>query len=218
MRIKLQAKILEKENKSKTNYNHEVYAMILANIDSDKAKNIHAKKRFKRLFTFSDLYINENQIHIYISGDDVLIKNFINNIIFNQIVRIGDMVVAVTNITPLDNELSGKEKYKFKTNFIINDKKDGKVHLSDDMEYIKKRISQIINDKHNEINGTTVKEMLNVDIVKCKHIYTKYKNHHINSYKAIVEVSGNLELINTLYNVGIGENTATGHGFVWEVI
>lgn len=218
MRIKISGNIVENDNPNKTNYNHEIYSMILTNISTERAKRIHEKRRFKRLFTFSDVYINKDKLHLYISGQDELIKDFINNIMFNQMVRIGDKVVVITSIEPLENQLKEKECYTFKTKFIVNEKEDDKVCLSKDEEYIKKRISDIIRDKYNETNGSNINDNLNVKIIKTRHTYTKYKDHHLNSYKATLQVSGNKDLINLMYNLGVGENTASGHGFVWEVV
>lgn len=217
MRIKISGNIVENDNPNKTNYNHEIYSMILTNISTERAKRIHEKKRFKRLFTFSDVYINKDKLHLYISGHDELIKDFINNIMFNQMVRIGDKVVVITSIEPLENQLKEKECYIFKTKFIVNEKENDKVCLSKDEEYIKKRISDIIRDKYNEMNNSSINDNLNVKIIKVRHTYTKYKDHHLNSYKAMLQISGNKDLINLMYNLGVGENTASGHGFVWEV-
>jgi len=217
MRIKVTGNIIEDEKTIRGNYNHEIYSMILSNLNTKTSKEIHKKERFKRLFTFSDLYIDEGIVHLYISGKDELIKDFIDNIVFNQIVKIGDKVIVITNITPIQSELEEKDYYIFKTKFIVNEKENNKVCLSKNNEYIKRRISEIINDKYEDMYGVRLDLGLDVELLKMKHVYTNYKNHHLNSYKALIKVSGNLKLINALYNLGIGENTASGHGFVWEV-
>lgn len=215
MRIKLLGKIIENSNKQKTNYNHEIYSMILSNISTDRATEIHTKKRFKRLFTFSNLYLNKDEVHFYISGEDTLIKDFINGIMFNQMIRIGDKVIYVNNIEQLGDKLN-KDNIVIKTNFIINEMENGKVCLSKDKKYIENRIYQIAKDKYNEIYNKDCDRLI-VDILSMNHKYTKYKNHHINYYRGVIKLSGDKELINLIYNVGIGENTASGHGFVWEV-
>lgn len=215
MRIKLSGKIIENSNKQKTNYNHEIYSMILSNISTSRATEIHTKKRFKRLFTFSNLYLNRDEVHFYISGEDTLIKDFINGIMFNQMIRIGDKVIYVKNIEQLENKLD-KDSVIIKTDFIVNEMENGKVCLSKDKKYIENRIYQIAKDKYNEIYNKDCDGLI-VDILSMNHKYTKYKNHHINYYRSIIKLSGDKELINLIYNVGIGENTASGHGFVWEV-
>jgi len=217
MRINLQGTIIEGQSSIKTNYNHEMYSMILTNISTERANYIHEKKRFKRLFTFSNLYISDNKVHFYVSGQDELIKDFINCIMFNQMVRVGDRVISITNIEPMKNSLETKKEYIFKSNFIVNQKENDRVCLSKDMGYVMKRISDIVKDKYKEIYKEEINENLNVEILNSKQKYTKYKDHHLNSYQATLKVRGNKKLIDLLYNVGIGENTASGHGFVWEV-
>lgn len=209
--------LIENINPKKTNYNHEIYSMFITNVSMERAKRIHEKKRFKRLFTFSNLYIKDNEIHFYVSGQDEIIKDFINCIMFNQIVRIGDKVVTITNIEPLVNKLNEKQEYILKSNFIVNEMENGKVCLSKNKDYITRRISEIIKDKYKEIYQEDIQSNLEVEILKYKHKYTKYKDHHLNSYDSILKVRGDKRLIDLLYNVGVGENTASGHGFVWEV-
>lgn len=217
MRIKLQGVVIEGQSSNKINYNHEMYSMILTNINTERAKRIHEKKKFKRLFTFSSLYIIDNRVHFYVSGQDELIKDFINCIMFNQIIRIGNRVINITNIEPLQNKLNEKQEYIFKSNFIVNEMENGKVCLSKDKEYIIKRISDIAKDKYKEIYNEDIKNELNIEIINAKHKYTKYKDHHLNSYQTTLKVNGDKRLIDLIYNLGIGENTASGHGFVWEV-
>ncbi|MEX0083011.1 CRISPR-associated endoribonuclease Cas6 [Clostridium butyricum] len=217
MRVKIIGNIIQKNNNGKTNYNHEIYSMILTNISVERAKRIHSREKFKRLFTFTNLYRENNSIHLYISGEDSLIKDFVNCLMFNQIVRIGDIVVNITNIQPMQNSLIEKEIYTFKSNFVINDMKNGKVHLTEDMNYLKQRIKEVAISKFNEVNNCFKDFDINIDLVDMKHKYTKYKNHHINYYNAKFKLTGEKDLIDFIYNVGIGENTATGHGFMWEV-
>lgn len=217
MRLKITGKIIEESNMNKISFNHEMYSMFLTNISTERAKRIHEKKRFKRLFTFSNLYIVEKNAHFYVSGQDELIKDFINCIMFNQIIRIGDKVINITNIEPLKNKLDDKQEYLFKSNFIVNEMENNKVCLSKNNDYIVKRISQIAKDKYKEIYDEEINTDINVEIVKSKHKYTRYKNHYLNSYNSILKIKGDKRLVDLIYNIGVGENTASGHGFVWEV-
>lgn len=217
MRLKIEGTIIEGVFNASTNYKHEMYSMVLNNLSTNRAKYLHNKERFKRLYTFSNICKNNNSIHFYASGQDEIIKDLINNLLFNRMIRIGDIVLCLTNISPLNDKLDKKDFYTFKTNFIVNQKINNKNCLSTDFEYIKRRIGEIATDKHNEINNCNLVNDLKVEIISCKKTYTKYKNTHINSYKSRIKITGNQEIINTIFNVGIGENTATGHGFVWEV-
>lgn len=214
MRLLLQGEIIENGNPNKTNYNHEMYGMILTNISTTRAKKIHTKARFKRLFTFSNLYVVNRQAHFYISGEDELIQDFINCIMLNQLVRIGDKVISINNITPLKTKLNANSAI-IKSDFIINEMDNGKVCLSTNLDYISKRIVQIAIDKYKEIYGDELSE-LKAEILKTNKKYTKYKDHHLNSYKGLIKLEGDSRLIDLIYNVGLGENTASGHGFVWE--
>lgn len=217
MRIKVEGEIFENYQTENTRFNHEIYSMILNNLSTDLAKKIHEKKRFKRLFSFTTLYIEGNKAHLYICGEDNLIKDFINNIIKNQVVRIGEIVMSITDIRLLQNELKESENYKFKGNLIVNDKLNGKVHLSENLDYIKTRINQILKDKYYQIYNEKINDNLEIDFDTIERKYVKYKNHHLNSYNVRFNVKGNNKLVNLMYNVGIGENTASGHGFIWRI-
>lgn len=217
MRAKIIGQLIENVNTNKTNYNHEMYSMILANIDTKRASKLHAKTKFKRLFTFTNLYIKNNMAHFYISGEDDFIKDFINGIMRSQLIKIGDKVLNITSIQDISSEIKEKEEYYLKTRFIVNEMENGKVCLSKNKEYIQKRIFEIIKSKYEEIYSTEINEEIKVNLITMNKKFTKYKNHHINSYESVIKIQGSNRLVNLLYNVGIGENTATGHGFVWEV-
>lgn len=216
MRLKIEGNIIEKTKLNKTNYKHEIYSMILNNLDTIRAEKIHQNKKFYRLFTFSNLYINKNKLHFYIGGEDSLITDFINHVMFNQLIRIDDIVVKIINIQPLNN-LPEKKEYKFKTDIIINISKDNKCVLSNNLDYISDRINIIAKNKYKEIYNEEIRDNINVEFLETKKQFNKYKNHHINSWKSIIKITGNHKLINLIYNVGIGENTGSGHGFMWEV-
>lgn len=217
MRLKLIGKIIEDLDKDNTSLNHETYSMILANINTKMAKRLHTKDRFKRLFTFSRVYINGDSLHLYISGEDNLMKDFINYLMFNQMIRIGNKVILINAINPLKNKVNEKELYTFKANLIVNEKENGKVCLSKDFDYIRKRINEIATDKYKEIYHKDPEGSIETTIIQAKKTYTRYKNHYLNSWKMIFNLKGDYELINLIYNVGIGENTASGHGLMWEV-
>ena len=217
MRCKIEGKIIEQFDPSKTSLNHETYSMILSNVNTERAKQIHCKKRFKRLFTFSRIFINGDKIHLYVSGEDEFLKEFINYILCNQIIRIGDKVISVTNLQPLNNKLAKKDEYIFKRNIIVNEKENGKVCLSKDFDYIKRRINEIAKAKYTDVYGKENEQNIEVEILKSKQRYIRYKDHHLNSYDMVYKIKGNYDLINLIYNVGCGENTASGHGLMWEV-
>lgn len=224
MRIVVYGNIIENNQINfSTNFNHQIYSTFLNNINIETAKRLHKKGkegRFKRLFTFSTLYIKDSNVHFYVAGEDNLIKDFINNIVKNQIINIDNIIINVTKIDQLEN-LKEKESYNFKTDFIVNERQNGlkgKACLSKDFDYIKERINQIAKDKYKDIYGEDIEENINVKFLDCKKVYTTYKNFHLNSYKAKVQLSGSFKLINLIYQVGLGENTSSGHGFCWEMV
>lgn len=217
MRVKVIGNIIENRDPSKSNYNHEIYGMILANINTDKAKEIHTKKRFKRLFTFTPLYIKEGKAHLYISGEDTLIKDFINGIISNQLIRIGGKVINITSVEDIGCKVKEKDNYYFRSKLIVNEMENGKVCLSKNKEYIERRLAKIAKDKFSEIKGNPLDKDIKVEIITFTKRYCKYKNHHINYYDTVLKIKGSNEIVNLIYDVGLGENTATGHGFAWEV-
>lgn len=217
MRIKVTGLIIENNDVNKTNYNHEVYSMILSNLNIERAKRIHTKTKFKRLFTFTQPYINNDKVHFYLAGEEELIKDFINGIIRNQLIKIGGKVINIISVNELDNKVKVKEEYYFKSKFIVNEMENGKVCLSNNKKYIEERINRIAKDKYKDLYNEEIKDNLSVEILSMNRKFNKYKNHHINCYDSVVKIKGNNKLVNVIYNVGMGENTASGHGFMWEV-
>lgn len=213
MRIKVEGRIIEKTS-NKTNYTHSTYSMILNNLTPDSAKLMHKKVKRFRFLTFTNIFIMEDKAHFYVAGEDDLINDFIAHLSFNQIVRIGDMVLNVINISPL-SKLKEKEQYLFKTKLIINVNVNGKTTLCDDLSIVKERIIKNTLTKANKmgIKGN----FRDLEIINPKRNIEKYKNGHINSWKCRVRLDCDYEVANLVYNVGVGENTATGHGFLWEV-
>ena len=93
MRIKVSGDIISKTDQNKTNYNHGIYSMFIAKLDEPLSSDIHNQNSKEyRLFTFSNVYIKDDKFHLYISGADYIILNFIKNIeknnIENPIIRI----------------------------------------------------------------------------------------------------------------------------------
>ena len=109
------------------------------------------------------------------------------------------------------------EKLKFKGRIIVNEIKDGEVTLSTDMNFIAKRIPQIIRDKFRQIHGFYPEDTFNVDIISLNKKFCKYKDQYLYSYNMIFTARGSSELIKLMYQLGAGENTASGHGFLWQI-
>jgi len=216
MRLNIKGEIIEKVKPNKTNYKHETYSMILNNLTTEKAQQIHTREKFYRLFTFSNLYINKNKLHFYIGGENKLIDDFIKHIMFNQLIRIDDMVIKITDVIPLE-DLPKRKEYKFKTDLIVNISKDGKCVLSNDLDYVAERLNIIAKNKYKALYGEEINDDIKVEFIEVKKQFDKYKNHHVNSWKSIFKINGSYDLIKLIYNVGIGENTSSGHGFIWEV-
>ena len=219
MRIRIQGEIIEKANLQKWNYTHGIYSMIMNHFPYQVAEKFHKKHKFIRLLTFSDIYFtpfdsNPGAIHFYVAGQDSLINEFVENVSKSILVRIEDMVVAIRKITPLP-PLIQKEKYLFKSRVIINISKDGKTLLLDDIPAVEERLRRNAIKKANllgkdgDITFRLINPIKNVE---------QYKNGHIFSWKCKLEVQGDYDVVNTIYEVGCGENTATGHGFLFEVL
>lgn len=224
MRVKIKGKIIEKNKPQKTNYSHEIYSMILNNLSVDNAKILHnSKGKVFKLLTFTNICINKDEdsksdiLHFYVSGNDDLIKDLIKHLEFNQICKIDDITLIIQKIELLSNlqKKNNNDTYKFKSKLIINIFKDNKNQLADDFEYIQERLKTNALKKAEILNINNNGE-INFKIINPKISVERYKAGHIKSWKCQLEVKGDYELINLIYNVGVGENTATGHGFLWE--
>ncbi|WP_027409655.1 CRISPR-associated endoribonuclease Cas6 [Anoxybacteroides tepidamans] len=219
MRIKIQGDIVEKTNLEKWNYTHGIYSMIMNHLPHKTAEKFHKKHKFIRLLTFSDIYFtplysNQGTIHFYVAGEDSLIYEFVEAVSKSILVRIEDMVVAIRKIIPLSS-LTKKEKYLFKSKVIINISRNGKTLLLDDIPEVEERLRKNAIHKANllgkdgDIKFQLINPVKNVE---------QYKNGHIFSWKCKLEVQGDYDVVSTIYEVGCGENTATGHGFLFEVL
>lgn len=215
MRIKIEAKILSKAS-DLMSYNHEMYSMIVENLSKDIAEKNHAKEKFLRTFTFSGPFLDNKKVHFYMSGEDSIIRNFLSNIINKESFRIGNIDCKLLSILYLD-AVNFNEKLKFKGRIIVNEIKDGEVTLSTDMNFIAKRIPQIIRDKFRQIHGFYPEDTFNVDIISLNKKFCRYKDQYLYSYNMIFTARGSSELIKLMYQLGAGENTASGHGFLWQI-
>lgn len=214
MRLKISGEIISKTNINKSNYHHGIYAMILDNLGDQISNQIHNQhSKEYRLFTFSNIYINQHKFHFYISGADYIINNFIENIEKNNIVRVEDMILSI-NKASLCKELIKKDRYLFKGKIIVTEILNRKKRLltSDEDINNKLKINSQGKLKYMGIDGD-----IQFDILKKTIKTSKYRhNAHINSYEVLLLVSGDYDAIKTIYNVGVGENTASGHGLLWE--
>ena len=215
MRIKVLGDIISKTDQNKTNYNHGIYSMFIAKLDEPLSSNIHNQNSKEyRLFTFSNVYIKDDKFHLYISGADYIILNFINNIEKNNIVRIEDMVLVIKKIVPC-KELIKKDRYLLKGRIIATEVIDGKKKLLTENKDINEKLKKVSEGKLkvSNINGN-----IEFDVLKKTLKTSRYKaGIHIKSYDVLLLVSGNYKAIKYIYDVGIGENTSTGHGLMWEV-
>ncbi len=215
MRVKISGDIVSKTNINKNNYHHGTYAMIIDNIDEKFASDIHNQdSKEYRLFTFSNVYIKEDRFHLYISGADYIINSFIENIEKSNIVRIEDMILAISRISPC-KELTKKDKYLLKGNIIATEVVDGKKKLLVSDRDINNKLKFVSQGK---LKTMGIEGDIEFEILKKTIRTSQYRQGaHIKNYNVLLLVSGEYEAIKAIYEVGIGENTASGHGLLWEV-
>lgn len=215
MRIIIIGEIIEKRLPKKSNYGYEIYSMIMNNLDKELVNEFHKKNKKYRYLSFSNVYIKENNGHFYVVGKNDIVKSLIEHLVANMVIRLGDMIIKITKIMPID-ELKEKDKYLFRTNLIVNISKNQNCVLSNEFDYIEKRLKEIAINKAKKCGID--KSNLDFEIINPIHKINKYKDGHINSWKCFLKVTGDYELVNFLYTTsGVGENTATGHGLLWEV-
>lgn len=216
MRIRIDANIIS--NIGEPIYNNQIYSLILNLISDELSKKIHDeeyKTKTMKFFTFSNIYFdNDEQCHFYISGQDCFIEEIIKGIKTDSIVRCGSLILNVNNVS-MCNSLVDKRCYLFKGNIIACHHINKKKFLIEDDELIEDRLNQIAKVKLDKLG---VDGNVSIDIINKKIVSTKYKkNIKILAYNSTFLVKGNYEAVKTLYEIGFGENTATGNGLVWEV-
>lgn len=217
MRIKLIGDIIEKTKLNKTNYAHEISSMILNNLSPQLSNQLHKKEKFYRTVTFTNTYITNNQMVLYIAGEEYIIEDFIANLQNNNIIRIDDMVIVINKINLLNQlQKSLNNTYLFKSKVIINifNKEANKTELANVMVTQERLLINSIN-KCEQLG--VKRNIQSIKLINPNLCRTKYKNGTIYSYKTNVQVIGDYEMVNTIFNIGMGENTFSGHGFLWEV-
>lgn len=218
MRLKIQGNIVEKTNLNKWHYTHGTYSMIMNQLSPKMAKLFHGDNKLLRLLTFSDIFFtprfsDKGKIHFYIAGEDSLIQEFVESVCKNLLIRIEDMVITVTKIDLLP-PLVEKNMYLFKSKVIINIPQNGKVRLLSDIPQVEERLKENAIKKANVLGKTG---QISFKLINPVQNVEQYKNGHIFSWRCKLEVEGDYDVVNTIYEVGCGENTASGHGFLFEV-
>jgi CRISPR-associated endoribonuclease Cas6 len=220
MRVKITGEILQKTNRDKRNYTHGIYAMIMQHLKPETAQRFHQKNKEIRLFTFSNLYIpkklnhdGKDPVHFYIGGTDEFMEELIEGLVKAYLIKIEDVNIVIKKIEP-EEELKPQPSYLFKSKVVVNIPKDGKNQLLDDIPAVEERLRRNAIKKANLLgrDGDISFRLIN----PVKHV-ERYKNGHIFSWKSLIEVKGDYEVVKTIYEVGCGENTATGHGMLFQV-
>lgn len=114
-------------------------------------------------------------------------------------------------------DLSKKDSFVFKTDYIIKtfNKELNKSELCTNVDIVKERLIKNSLDKCKQLGVTG---NLDIEFIgQQTKAVKRYKDGHIFSHKGKLKLTGDYDIINTIYNVGIGENTFSGHGFMWEV-
>ena len=117
MRVRIEAKIIEKSKPNKRNYTHETYSMLINNMSQENAVKFHQDKQNYRYITFTNIFINKDRAHFYVAGKDNLILDLLKHITFVQIVRIDDMVIKIDKVEELP-DLPVRHSYKFKSSVV----------------------------------------------------------------------------------------------------
>ncbi|GAA0741480.1 CRISPR-associated endoribonuclease Cas6 [Clostridium oceanicum] len=191
------------------------------------------------------LNIEEKKGHFYICGESCIIEDFmkiknktltLNNLKYKdkgEIGKLEDLIIRITEMEKEDiyDKLKPSEEYIFKAKFIVNIPKDvGKSkkrpRLLEDNEELKEKLRKITIDKAIDKKVITKEESktvrLKFDFIRNKKgsykrmAFAKYKNGYVASWKAKLKVKGDFKLIKFIYErAGIGENTSSGHGFIF---
>ncbi len=219
MRIKVECKIIEKKDPTKTNYSYGIYSLVVNNLDKSIAQQFFSRKKGFRLFTFTNVYLHpeesggSSEFHFYLSGEDRIVEQFMINITAQKrTLRIDDILFNVKKISILD-QLPRREQYRFKGKVIINTLENNKATLLEDILAVEEKL---------RINAIKKANTLGLDgdirfkIINPQKCVGQYKLAHLFSWKCILEVTGDYDVVNTVYQCGAGENTASGHGFLWE--
>lgn len=214
MRIKIEAKIIEKSKPNKRNYTHETYSMLINNMSQENAVKFHQNKQDYRYITFTNIFINKDRAHFYVSGKDNLILDLLKHITFVQIVRIDDMVIKIEKVEELP-DLPVRDSYKFKTSVVTYKSTGVGTAFNDNIPCAQ---NQIANNTKRKAEKLGIKgEIRSVKLVNTKIAVSKYKSGNIFSHKGQVHIDCDYAIAEMIYNVGLGEKTTTGHGFLWEV-
>ncbi|WP_283705490.1 CRISPR-associated endoribonuclease Cas6 [Clostridium perfringens] len=216
MRIRIDANIISKTDENiDLHYNHAIYSAILNILPDDISTKIHDENnKTIKYFTFSSVFIKDDNCHFYISGEDDFIMHIIEGLQSNSMLRIKDLILDVYRISELPG-LNKKRNYLFKGNIIACEIVNNKKVLIEDDERIEERLQSICEKKLRN-RGLEIKP-IKFTVISKKRNFLKYKKGVLVGYYSMVFlVTGDYETIQYFYEIGFGENTATGNGIVWE--
>jgi len=219
MRIRIDGVILTKEKPQKRNYTHGIYAMLMEQLKPETAEWFHQNNREIRLLTFTNVYIHGSgregdKVHLYVAGKEEWIQEIIEGMVRHEFIRIEDMTIAVQKITPLP-PLAKKDAYLFKTKVILTYPHQRPKRLIEDLDMAERRLHKTILNRAKKVG---IEGEVRARMVMPQRHVEAYKKGHIHSYKTLLEVRGDYDVIATMYEYGVGENTASGHGFLFEVM
>ncbi len=240
MRIKIQLNAYNNDLFIPYNHNHVLSALIYQNIsDKELRRKLHDSKGYK-FFTFSQLYFND---YMYtkdgifsVDGDVSFIISSPNIELIDSIVEgfterpefdfLGSKVI-VKDIVYLGNkDVSKYNHFKTVTPLLTRRKKRGScpygVNINDPLFF--ELIEKTAVNKYNKYNGTKLDRdeigiKLYNDKYKEKMIHLQIKNNDImyKCYLLDLNITGNNDVIQFLYDSGCGDISSMGFGMIKEV-
>ncbi len=219
-------------------YNHTVQSMIYhALSEVPEYQNflhnigyVSDKKTF-RLFTFGELngkytvnnkrIIFENAFTLEIrTVSDTLFKLLNRNFCFGTVFQLSNQEITVKRVT-CENKAIKSNTVKIKMlSPVVAKLREGKqtFYFPPSNTQFEKIINNNFVAKYKAFYGIEPDSLIKVsNISKERKIVSKYKGIWINGFLAEMQLEGNPEYLDFIYNVGIGSNNAQGYG-MFEIV
>lgn len=217
MRIKIITDIINQPEEFQKLPNHTVQAFLLQRLPIEMTKQTHAEKAYC-FYTYSAPRIDKdkNQLSFYFSSLDNITTALVESLENNLLAQFGPYLCRVTGIeempevAPLENRLllKGKALISRGERTLITDTKEMERYLGYYAE--------------NKLKALGLPSDVQFKIFQKQSTHTYYrkgqnKNINLPGWYIVVSVEGEPESLQTLYQIGFGQNTGTGNGLFWEV-
>lgn len=222
MRVKIKFDViggLDNPDKYNRVPNATLHALLMNRLPHEFAKESHKKGNKHCLFTFSSTKIDPNTKigHFIFSSLDKTVEDLIVSLRMDTMFRLGKYVCKLTDI-----ELK-EEPDVSNGSVLVRGKLLGSTSDRSRVIRDKEELTELLEDVANhKLYKLGLEPNIKISLFKIKDTTSYYEfdgkeEVHFPATYIIANVEGDPESLKTLMKIGMGQNTGTGNGLMWEV-